>query len=116
MSKTVWSPNEAAREDKVLSENLRWTSGRRVWKIVLMTLLLCGTLTRNSEAIIVCDDTQVRTTSTRSGFGWDCATAQSDLESDTRAEALSVCQSLGYDTVCGGSLVVVTKTFAWNEK
>jgi len=103
------------REDSALSEKLKRVIGGRVWKLVFTALLLCGSLARNSEAGISCDDPQTKTTSTRAGFGVDCAAARSDLESDTRAEANSVCQSLGYDLSCIDSLVIITKKCAWNE-
>lgn len=48
----------------------------------------------------------------------DCAAAQSDLESDTRDEANSICQSLGFDIMCpfsSSSTVFITKTCEWNE-
>src|SRR3954464_15605935 len=82
-----------------------------------MTLLLCGSLARLSEA---CTDfvcmTDGMITSTRAGFGSDCVAAQSDLQSDTQAEAQGVCQSSGYDRICFNSVVTVTKACAWNEK
>jgi len=98
-----------------LNKKLEWIIGSRIWKFVFIVFLLFGSMVRSSEAGISCDDSQTRTTSTRAGFGVDCAAAQSDLESDTRAEANSVCQSLGYDLSCLGSSVVITKTCAWNQ-
>jgi hypothetical protein len=103
-----------------LSKNLKWLIGSRVWKLVFTALLLCGSLAHNSEAspTIQCDH-QTRTTSTKRGFGVNCAAAQSDLESDTLAEANSTCQSLGQDYFsCPFSFsteVVVTKACEWNE-
>jgi hypothetical protein len=107
------------REDSALSENLKWIIGGRVWKLVFIALLLCGSLAYNSEAspAVQCDP-QAMTTSTSKGFGVDCAAAQSDLGSDTWTEANSICQSLGYDTVCpfsSSSIMVITKVCEWNE-
>ena len=98
-----------------MSEKLKSTIGL-VWKLVFMTLLLCGSLARLSEAETVFScETEGMTTSIRSGFGLDCVAAQSDLESDTRAEAQGVCQSSGYDRICFNGSVTVTKACVWNE-
>jgi hypothetical protein len=99
-----------------LSKKLTWAISSGVWKLAFLVLLLCGVLVPNSEALIVCESPSVaRTTSTRAGFGADCTAAQVDLESDTRAEAQAACESLGFDGLCFGSSVTVTKACAWNE-
>jgi hypothetical protein len=102
-----------------LSENSKWLISSRMWKLTFTALLLCGSLAYNSEAgpIVFCEpQSQTRTTSTRKGFGVDCTAAQADLESDTRAEADSICQSLGFDIMCPfASGVFITKTCEWNE-
>ena len=93
------------------------TMRSRVWKLVFMTLLLCGSLVRLGEAdtIFVCE-TGDMDTSISGGFGSDCAAALSDLEADTRAEAQAVCHSLGYDRMCfNGSFITITKDCAWND-
>ena len=86
----------------------------RVWKLVFMATLICGGLARSSAAIIVCESTP-RNTSTLRGFGVDCSAALTDLENETRAEALATCDSLGFPGgICGGT-VTVTKSCSWNE-
>ena len=104
----------------VLSKKSKWLNSSRLWKLAFTAILFCGSLAHNSEAspTVQCDDPQMRITSTRRGFGVDCTAAQSDLESDTAAEANSTCQSLGFDIMCpfsSSSVVIITKACAWNE-